>query len=161
MKGPKIYILILALWVFGACAPARLATETQRDSTIVEIRDSVFLRDTIIQVAIPAEADKAILPDTDTSRLQTSLAESEAFVKDGRLHHTLRNRSEKLQPVRVQYVDRAHTEKTASLAQRQTIETVEVDRPITPWQRLRLRIGDAVLILAGAWAVTKLARLLL
>lgn len=161
MKGPKIYILILALWVFGACAPARLTTETQRDSTIVVIRDSVFLRDTIIQVAIPAEADKAILPDTDTSRLQTSLAESEAFVKAGRLHHTLRNRSETLQHVRVQYVDRAHTEKTASLAQRHTIETVEVERPITPWQRLRLRIGDVVLILAGAWAVTKLARLLL
>lgn len=161
MKGPKIYILILALWVFGACAPARLATETQRDSTIVEIRDSVFLRDTIIQVAIPAEADKAILPDTDTSRLQTSLAESEAFVKDGRLHHTLRNRSEKLQPVCVQYIYRAHTEKTASLAQRQTIKTIEVEHPITPWQRFRLKIGDAMLILAGAWIITKLARLLL
>ena len=158
MKGPIIYILFLVLCC--SCGTAKHTTDYQRDSVVVTVRDSVILRDTVIQAAIPAEADRVILPDTDTSRLSTSLAESEAYVKNGRLHHSLRNKSEKLQPVRVQYKDKAHSESVTSIGKHQITETVEVPAPLNWWQRLRITLGDAVLIAAAAWAVWTLVKLL-
>ena len=101
-------ILLLAIMV--SCGPARIVTDFQRDSVIVHVRDSVFIRDTIVNAEIPAESGANVLPDTDTSYLVTSLAESRAFVENGMLHHTLRNRSEMLLPVKVQYIDRVHSE---------------------------------------------------
>lgn len=157
MKEPIILIVLLALC---SCGAAKHTAEFQKDSVVVTVRDSVIIRDTVIQAAIPAEADKAILPDTDTSRLSTSLAESEAYVKDGRLHHSLRNKSEKLQPVRAQYLDKAHSESTTSIGRQLITETIEVPAPLNWWQRLRLTLGDAVLIAAAAWAVWVLAKLL-
>lgn len=158
MKRTIIYTLFLALCC--SCGPAKHTTQIQKDSVVVEIRDSVIIRDTVIQAAIPAEADRAILPDTDTSRLSTSLAESEAYVKNGRLHHSLRNKSEKLQPVRVQYKDKVHSANMASIGKHQITETVEVPAPFNWWQRLRITLGDAVLVAAAAWAVWTLAKLL-
>ena len=158
MKRPIIYTLFLALCC--SCGPAKHTTQIQKDSVIVEIRDSVIIRDTVIQAAIPAEADRAILPDTDTSRLSTSLAESEAYVKNGKLHHSLRNKSEKLQPVSVQYKDKVHSENVASLRQQQVTETIEVPMPLNGWQRLRITLGDAVLAAVAAWAAWTLVKLL-
>ena len=157
MKGPIIYIVFLALC---SCGTVKHTTEIQKDSVVVTVRDSVIIRDTVIQAAIPTEADRAILPDTDTSRLSTSLAESEAYVKAGKLHHRLRNKSEKLQPVHIQYQDKVHSESMTSIGQQQITETVEVPAPLNWWQRLRLTLGDAVLIAAAAWAVWALAKLL-
>lgn len=157
MKGPIIIIIFLVLC---SCGTARHAVDFQRDSIVVTVRDSIILRDTVIQTEIPAESDKAILPDTDTSRLKTRLAESEAFVKNGQLHHTLRNRAEMLLPVHVQYFDRAHSETTQKLAQSRTTETIEVELPINPWQRFRMTLGDALLIAAVIWAACNLAKLI-
>lgn len=153
-----IYIIFLAFCITG-CGPARIITETQKDSVIVRIRDSVFIRDTAVMAPIPAESGTNALQDTDTSYLQTSLAESRAFVSDGILHHTLRNRHEQLLPVTVQYVDRARFEKSEALAQRETIQTVEVEKDLNWWQRFRLALGDAALILAAAWAIWTLTKL--
>lgn len=152
-----LYTLLLALC---SCGTARHTANFQRDSVVVTVRDSIILRDTVIQAEIPVEADKAVLPDTDTSRLRTSLAESEAFVKNGQLHHTLRNRAEMLLPVHVQYFDRAHSETTQKLAQSHTTETIEVELPINPWQRFRMTLGDALLIAAVIWAARNLAKLI-
>ena len=84
-----------------ACATPRVVQDYQRDSTVVEVRDSLILRDSVIFVEVPKESDKAILPDADTSRLETSLALSEAWVNEGRLYHTLRNRQGALIPIEV------------------------------------------------------------
>lgn len=157
MKGPIICMLLLALC---SCGAAKRTTEIQKDSVVVTVRDSVIIRDTVIQAVIPTEADRAILADTDTSRLSTSLAESEAYVKNGKLHHSLRNKSEKLQPVRVQYKDKAHSESTTSIGQQQTTQTIEVPMPLNPWQRLRITLGDAVIAIVLAWAIWTLAKLL-
>jgi hypothetical protein len=152
-------ILLLAIMVCS-CGPARIVTEFQRDSVIVHVRDSVFIRDTIVNAEIPAESGANILPDTDTSFLATSLAESRAFVKGGRLHHTLRNRSEMLLPVKVQYVDRARYEQKDSIGWRQMVETVEVEKELSRWQSFIMSLGYAVLIAGSAWLVWKLSRML-
>lgn len=150
-------ILLLAIMV--SCGPARIVTEFQRDSVIVHVRDSVFIRDTIVKVEIPAESGANVLQDTDTSFLATSLAESHAFVENGRLHHTLRNRSEMLLPVKVQYVDRARYESKDSIGFCQIVETIEVEKELSRWQNFIMSLGYSLLIAGSAWLVWKLSRI--
>lgn len=142
-----------------SCGPAKIVTEFQRDSVIVHVRDSVFIRDTIVMADIPAESGANVLPDSDTSFLQTSLAESKAFVKNGQLYHSLRNKSEMLLPVKVQYVDRARTEQKGSIGWRQIGETVEVEKELSRWQNFIMSLGYAVLIAGLAWLAWKLSKI--
>ena len=151
-------ILLLALMVC-ACGPTKVVTEFQRDSVIVRVRDSVFVRDTIVKAEIPAESGANVLPDTDTSFLSTSLAESRAFVENGRLHHTLRNKSEMLLPVKVQYVDRVRSEQKDSIVSKKIVETIEVEKELSRWQNFMMSLGYAVLIAGLAWLVWKLAKI--
>jgi hypothetical protein len=153
-------ILLLALMVCVACGPTKVVTEFQRDSVIVHVRDSVFVRDTIVKVEIPAESGANVLPDTDTSFLATSLAESRAFVENGRLHHSLRNKSEMLLPVKVQYVDRVRSEQKDSIVSRKIVETIEVEKELSRWQNFIMSLGYAVLIAGSAWLVWKLSRII-
>jgi len=150
-------LIILAFAALTSCGTARQATEIQKDSVFVYIRDSIALHDTIVQVQLPAESDKAVIPDTDTSRLQTSLAESEAFVKDGQLHHTLRNRSERLWPVAVKYVERLRTEEADKLSFSR--EIVEVPLELTKWQRFIMTSGYVALALLLFIIARKLRKL--
>ena len=141
-----------------SCGPAKIVTEFQRDSVIVNVRDSVFIRDTIVMADIPVESGANVLPGSDTSYLRTSLAESRAFIKNGQLHHTLRNRSEMLLPVKVQYVDRARTEQKKTIGWRQIVETVEVEKELSKWQNFIMALGYAVLIAGVAWLAWKLSK---
>lgn len=150
-------ILLLAIMV--SCGPARIVTEFQRDSVFVNVRDSVFVRDTIVKVEIPAESGANVLLDTDTSFLATSLAESRAFVENGRLHHTLRNKSEMLLPVKVQYIDRARVESRDSIGWRTIVETIEVEKELSRWQNFIMSLGYAVLVAGLVWMIWKLSRL--
>ena len=154
-------ILLLALMVCVACGPTKIVTEFQRDSVTVYVRDSVFVRDTIVKVEIPAESGANVLPDTDTSFLATSLAESRAFVENGRLHHTLRNKSEMLLPVKVQYVDRVRSEQKDSIVSKKIVETIEVEKELSKWQNFIMSLGYAVLIAGSAWLVWKLSRIIM
>lgn len=151
-------ILLLAIMVCVGCGPARVVTEYQRDSVTIHVRDSVFLRDTIVMAQIPAESGANVLPDTDTSFLQTSLAESKAYIENGRLHHTLRNRSEMLLPVTVQYVDRARTERTESIVTRKEVERIEVEKELSRWQNFVMALGYGVLVAGLAWLAWKLSK---
>lgn len=137
-----------------------MVTESHRDSVIVHVLDSIILRDTVIMVEVPKESDKSILPDTDTSYLQTSLAESEAYVANGRLHHSLRNKSEMLLPVKVRYVDRARVEKSEMMAWRHMVETVEVEKELSKWQSFIMALGYGLLIAAAGWLVWKLSKII-
>lgn len=142
-----------------SCGPAKIVTEFQRDSVIVHVHDTAFIRDTIVMADIPAESGANTLQDTDTSYLATSLAESKAFVKNGQLYHSLRNKSEMLLPVKVQYVDRARTERKESIGWRQIVETIEVEKELSRWQNFVMSLGYAVLIAGLAWLAWRLAKI--
>lgn len=149
-----------ALVILTGCGPARVVTEIQRDSVLVQVRDSVILRDTVVMAAIPEETDRAILPDSDTSYLSTSLAESWAYAHNGQIHHRLRNRSEMLLPVRVQYVDHARTEQSHRIGWRQIVETVEVEKELSRWQNFVMTLGYVALAACAAWLAWKLSKVL-
>lgn len=152
--------LLCCLLLVVGCGPAKVITETQRDSVIVHVLDSLILRDTVIMVEVPEESDKALLPNTDTSYLQTSLAESWAFAKNGQIYHSLRNKSDMLLPVKVKYVDRARVEKSEKLAWKHTVETVEVEKELSKWQNFIMSLGYGVLIAAAAWLLWQLSKII-
>lgn len=141
-----------------SCGPAKMMTE-QRDSVIIHVRDSVVLRDSVILVPIPEGSDNAKLPDTDTSYLSTSVAESTAYVKDGQLHHSLRNRSEAVIPIEVKIPERIRSEEKGLTRYLKTVERVEVERELSRWQRFIQSLGYAALAAGAAWLARKLSKI--
>jgi len=154
----RMAIIMLAVMMVS-CAGSRKLTEFQKDSVIVHVRDSVFLHDTVIMWKIPPESGANVLPDSDTSFLQTDLAESRAFIENGRLHHTLRNRSEAIIPIEVKIPERIRTEEKGLTRYLKTVERVEVEKELSRWQRFLQGLGWAVLVAGAAWLAWKLAKI--
>ena len=137
-------IMIMALLLSSCGASKRLPIESQKDSISVVIKESVIYKDSLIYVEVPAESQSVVLPDTDTSHLETSLAESEAWVTDGKLNHTLRHKPNKWIPKIVTIPYYARTEEVKSLAEMVVIK--EVEKPLNWWQNLRMGLGTLFLI---------------
>ena len=154
----RLVIIMLAV-MMASCAGPRELAEFQRDSVIVHVRDSIRFRDSLILVPVPEGSDKANLPDTDTSYLSTGIAESTAYVKDGQLHHSLRNKSEAIIPIKVTIPERVRTEEKGLTRYLKTVERVEVEKELSRWQSFIMSLGYAVLIAGLAWIIWKLSRL--
>lgn len=118
------------------------------DSTYIHRRDSIVF-DTI-KVSVPAEDKSESVVKTDTSILQTSIAISEAYItEDGRLFHSLRNKSEKKLKVPVHYVTSAVTNNRIRIEPR----VVEVEKKLNRWQELKMQVGG--------WAMVAIAALII
>ncbi|MCR5841974.1 MAG: hypothetical protein K6G86_07845 [Bacteroidales bacterium] len=128
----------------ASCATGhQLPVETHRkDSTVVNYLDStvVSIRDSLILVPIPVESSSAVLPDGFRSHVETSIAESDAWLEDGLLHHTIRNRSESTLPALVPITTTAQVIRSdndhTGLLERTIVK--EVEKKLTWWQRFRL-----------------------
>lgn len=150
--------IIVACLLMTACAAPKVVQDYQRDSVVV-IRDSVRFRDSLVLVPVPQGSDKAVLPDSDTSRLETDIAESVAYVADGKLHHTLRNKEAALIPVTIKLPERLHYETRDKIIYNRIVETVEVEKELSRLQRFMMSLGWVVLIGAVAWLAWKIYRL--
>ena len=140
-----------------SCATPYEAVEVF-DAELVHIKDSIRFRDSLVLVPVPEGTDKAKLPDTDTSFLQTSMAESEAYVKDGVLHHPLRNRSEAVIPIRITIPYRIRTEEKGLTRYLKQVERVEVEKELSRWQRFLQGIGWTALIALALWIINKVRK---
>ena len=147
-----------ACLLMTACAAPKVVQDYQRDSGVI-IRDSVRFRDSLVLVPVPQGSDKAVLPDSDTSRLETDIAESVAYVADGKLHHTLRNKDAALIPVTIKLPERIHYETRDKIIYNRIVETVEVEKELSRLQRFIMSLGWVVLIGAVAWLAWKIYRL--
>ena len=147
--------LICMLVLVGCSAPKQVSHDYQRDS--VNIVTMITYKDSIIYHHIEQETDKAIVPDTDTSRLSTTYAESEAYVKSGKLHHTLRNKSEAVIPLKiqipVQYVNET------KINAKNVREIVEVEKQLSKWQQFIMTFGYIAFGAIIGWLLMKLRRL--
>ena len=148
----------MALMV-ASCGPAKVVQDYQKDSVVTVIKDTTIYRDSIIYVKIEAEKNRAVLPDTDTSRLSTRFAESEAYVSNGQLHHSLRNKSEALIPIETKIPITIHFESKATLRDKRTVEVVEVEKQLSRWQKFIQALGYGVLIAVILWIAKKFIRL--
>lgn len=140
-----------------SCAAPKVVLE-QKDSTVIHIKDSIRFRDSLVLVPVPEGSDKAKLPDTDTSFLQTSVAESEAFVKNGVLHHSLRNRSEAVIPIRITIPERIRAEERGLTRYLKQVERVEVEKELSRWQRFLQGLGWTALIALALWIINKVRK---
>ena len=135
----RVMTIIFSMVAFISCSTPRMAIESQKDSVRTVITDRIVYRDTVIHVPVPVESGHKVLQDTDTSFLRTSLAESEAFVREGKLHHSLRNRNEQLRPINLKLPEKIL--QTDNFLMKQQTVTVEVERELTRWQKLLQALG--------------------
>lgn len=153
------YVLPIMAFMVASCGPAKVVQDYQKDSVVTVIKDTTIYRDSIIYVKIEAEKDSAVLPDTDTSRLSTRFAESEAYVSNGLLHHSLRNKSEALIPIETKIPITIHFESKATIRDKRTVEVVEVEKQLSRWQKFIQALGYGVLIAVILWIAKKFIRL--
>ena len=152
-------LLTVAVVAMVSCGPAKVVQDYQRDSIITIIKDTTIFRDSIIYVKVEAEKDSAVLPDTDTSKLSTRFAESEAYVSKGQLHHSLRNKSEALIPIETKIPITIHFESKATIRDKRIVEIVEVEKQLSRWQKFIQALGYGVLIAVILWIAKKFIRL--
>ena len=154
----RAWICAFAALLTG-CAAQRAAVDHQRDSVAVIVRDSVIYRDSVVLVEIPKESGKDVVMQSDTSRLETSVAESEAWVADGRLHHTLRNKDWAFIPVTIKMPERLHYELKDRLVYNRIVETIEVEKPLCWWERFVMSVGTIAIIAAAIYIGYRARRL--
>ncbi len=156
----NILLIILAISFMCSCGPGRHipSGSSVRDSVVVHIRDSVVYRDSLIPVPIPQESTSERIPDSDTSRLATSVAESEAWISDGQLHHTLRNRRDTML-IPILIPEHFHAQATTQRKAEVLHHTVYVEKELNWWQKFRMDMGTIALIAAAiiilVWTVKK------
>lgn len=153
----KIYFYIICALMLVSCgASKRLPIAEQKDSVSVVIHERVIVKDSLVYVEVPAESESVILPDTDTSRLETSLAQSEAWVSNGQLNHTLRHKEDVRLPKIVSIPVYLRSEETKSLAQGVIIK--EVEKELNSWQSFRMSLGSLVIIAFGVYFLFMLCK---
>ena len=148
-----LFSLLLLLVAASACGAARPLANTA-DSTRVEVRtERVFIHDTAY-VELPVIVEKIQTLDT-ASTLENQFAKSEAIVTAGILQHSLETKPAQLPvPVEKELVYRD----SIIFKDRVVKEEVEVEKPLTFWQQLKMRVGVAAMILTalyGAYLLLK------
>ena len=128
--------ILLSQLVFSSCSTVREVVRTEyRDSLVVQKERY----DSLIFVPIPLEKDQAIVHVGDTSKLETSLAESTAFIGDnGHLHHSLRNRNEKTLPVLVPVTSQIIYHGVTNTSAQTLVKTEWKEKPLSWWQSLKI-----------------------
>ncbi len=156
MKPDKILLLCTLLCIAtscGLCKHTSAHSETDvkdslsfhtTDST--SVKDEISVRDSTVSVPLPVESSQSVMPVILPSHLETSLAESDAYVDSLGLHHTLKNKETEVEvhvPVTEHYHYESHTHLADSTAMHSDSEketVIEyVDKPLTWWEMFRIR----------------------
>lgn len=127
---PLVVLFLLAgfglLMILAGCSPKVIVQK----EVVTEYRDRI-VHDTT-QVEIPCEVEKVVTKDT-ASHLENTYAKSDAIVSGGLLSHSLESRPQIIKvPVEVHVTDTLVKE-----AEIRT-ETVEVEKPLSWWQKFRI-----------------------
>lgn len=132
--------LLLALGVV-ACGTVRPVTGV--DSTKVEVHtETRYVHDTAY-VELPVIIEKVATLDT-TSTLENTYAKSEAVVANGILRHSLETKPVSV-PVKVETKEVVRD--SIVFRDRVQTQTVEVEKKLNWWQRLKLKAGGVFLLL--------------
>ena len=153
MRYYNITILLIALCV--SCGPARHTSVS--DSTRVEVREVTrYIKDTVY-LELPVITERIVTRDT-SSRLENDYAVSEASVSGGYLSHSLATK-----PARTAVETETREVVRDSLVFRDRLVEVpvEVEKPLSRWQRTLLALGRtmlAMLCAAALWLGLRIAR---
>jgi len=139
-------ILAFAL-LLSACGVARPVLES--DNTKVEVKTVIETVHDTAFVELPVLVERVATLDT-ASVLENKYAKSEAVVSGGVLHHSLETKPVR-EPVSVekQIVYRDST----VYRDRVVREDVYIEKPLTGWQRLKMKAGEVFIIVSVAFLI--------
>lgn len=137
MRQILTYIILLMVTVSCAVAKPMAGSNTVEVRYITEtVHDTAF-------VELPVVIEHNVTLDT-ASHLENAYARSDAVVSAGVLRHSLQTKPVKL-PVAVEkkiiYRDSIRTQEIV------VPETVEVEKPLTFWQKVKLKIGGIAIVM--------------
>ena len=141
----KYYLPLLLLLTASACSTVRQLPST--DSTKVEVRYRTEMVHDTAYVELPVIVEKVATLDT-VSVLENKYAKSAASISGGVLTHSLETKS-----VREPFAIEKEIVYRDSLVFRDRVQTVtvEVEKKLTAWQTVQMRLGFvAILLLAIA-----------
>lgn len=143
MKTIRILSLLTAAAILMGCSPKVISVPV-KDSSAISEKETV----TFVPVEIPLPSEFAQRETKDTlSRLETSVAVSEAVVSGGVLKHTLQNKKASVK-AEVKYKDRIVTE----YKEKEVPVKVEVEKPYTPkwvWWVLGWAVFSTFIVILG------------
>ena len=135
-------------------APPSVSVHEQNDSIREKIVERIITIHDSVPVFIPVERFVNVLPDSDTSKLETSMAVSTAFIdSNGFLHHSLDNKDQTIYApvdISVSATDTTHEEYHSQ----KDADTIYVSVPA------QLTGGQKFLIKAGWLSVAAIVALL-
>ena len=153
MRYYYITLLLIALCV--SCGPARHTSVS--DSTRATVREVTrYIKDTMY-LELPVITERIVTRDT-TSHLENDYAVSEASISGGYLSHSLATK-----PARTPVEAEAREVVRDSIVFRDRLVEVpvEVEKPLSRWQRTLLALGQtmlAMLCAAALWLGLRIAR---
>lgn len=167
MKRICLIISLVALLLMSACRsskqmlPSTPVIVNNTDSVRTEYIETVRIDTVLVEVPVPMESAKQVVPDS-TSHLETSLAESDAWINpDGSLGHSIKNKEQNLKAevlVPVKDIQTNNTEASVREVPVPYPESVYIERDFTKWESFRLEafwyLVGAVLISLG-WILRK------
>lgn len=138
------------------CSP-RVVTVTEiRDSVRTEIRERL-VHDSVM-VKIPIEVEKNVTLD-DSSHVETTFAESDAVVRDGKLFHSIRNKVQEWKTsVDVPVADTTRYESHSK--EEQKVRTVTVEKELSWWQKTQMKGFWLLLFIVVAYVAYKYRRMI-
>lgn len=114
-KGLLVTILIaMAIILIESCAPCKHCTQKVpiRDSLVKETTHTIVFNEMKLLGKLTDTLARQILPPSERSHLVTDAATSDAWIdNDGKLNHTLSNKTDGLTPVIVNVPNSVTTEK--------------------------------------------------
>lgn len=135
----SIIFMLAAVLLAGGCSSSRHLTTTQQqqDSIRVEVRkEVVYVKDTVL-LEIPAQTAERTTRDS-TSHLENDYATSDARINpDGSLYHDLNTKPQEI-PKEVQTPVERNDSIVYKYKDRTVVETVEVERDLSWWQKTQI-----------------------
>lgn len=126
----------MLIWGLSSCSKTlydNISTETNSTQ-----KDSTAVRDSLIYVPVPLGRDQAIVHVGDTSRLETQVAFSLAWIgRDGLLHHKLENRPITL-PYRITYPEHFHLKVTDTKKAEIKSQAVYIEKSLSKWRKFKI-----------------------
>lgn len=118
IKHFNIFLFIIFLFIFVGCSTTRYVPIKETEREVVNYKDSIRIRDSI--VVIPVERIVDVVPVYDTLKLETTQAKAKAYV-DTTLH-LLRGS--------IENKDKAKTEVREVIRFVERTDTVYVEKPV-------------------------------
>ena len=137
MKGNKLYLLILAAIMLNACGTPKYITVKEKEY----IKDTVVIKADTVRVEVPKEVEVNVVPELDTLKMETSVAEAEAYLDT--LTQTLKG---SLKNKKIELKKEIQTiEKTKFVEHKVEVpvpyEVVKTKTPLWAWIMLSINVG--------------------